>query len=255
MNPVTIHDRTTPTATALPRTAPRRLQGLMLPSTPVVGGYTSDGQPAGPVFHWSDTRFPRDFESGLDHHEGLEIVSFILNGSTSHYDGVSGQWVDLHAGDAEIIRSGSGIAHSELAAAGARVLSIWFDPGYDAALRRRPSYADYPAALFTARPIGDALVTDLIGGAGPIQARIEGLCFRRITVSAGSSAELDIVSACFTLAYLTGGAATVNGAHAARGDALSLSGANSMTVRATAPIDLFVVSVPVHPSRGPVRQR
>jgi hypothetical protein len=114
------------------------------------------------VFHWSDTRFPRDFESGLDHHEGLEIVSFILNGSTSHYDGVSGQWVDLHAGDAEIIRSGSGIAHSELAAAGARVLSIWFDPGYDAALRRRPSYADYPAALFTARPIGDALVTDLI---------------------------------------------------------------------------------------------
>ena len=66
-------------------------------------------------------------------------------------------------------------------------------------------------------------------------------------MSAGSSAELDIVSACFTLAYLTGGAATVNGAHAARGDALFLSGANSMTVRATAPIDLFVVSVPVHP--------
>ena len=207
------------------------------------------------MFYWSDTRFPHDFESGLHHHEGLEIVSFILDGSTSHYDGVTGQWVDLHAGDAEIIRSGSGIAHSELAAAGARVLSIWFDSGYDAALRRRPSYTDYPAASFTARPIGDALVTDLIGGVGPIQARTEGLCFRRITVSAGSSAELDIVSACFTLAYLTGGAATVNGARAARGDALSLSGANSMTVRATAPIDLFVVSIPVHPSRGPVRQR
>jgi quercetin 2,3-dioxygenase len=227
----------------------------MLPSTPVVGGFTSDRQPAGPVFYWSDTRFSHDFESGLHHHEGLEIVSFILNGSTSHYDGVSGQWVDLDAGDAEIIRSGSGIAHSELAAAGAPVLSIWFDPGYDAALRRRPSYADYPAASFTARPIGDALVTDLIGGAGPIQARTEGLCFRRITVSAGSSAELDIVPACFTLAYLTGGAATVNGAHAAHGDALSLSGANSMTVRATAPIDLLVVSVLIHPSRGPVRQR
>jgi Tn3 transposase DDE domain len=71
VNPVTIHDRTTPAATVLPRTVPRRLQGLMLPGTPVVGGYTSDGQPAGPVFYWSDTRFPHDFESGLHHHEGV----------------------------------------------------------------------------------------------------------------------------------------------------------------------------------------
>ena len=221
----------------------------MLPSTPVVGGYTSDGQPAGPVFYWSDTRFPHDFESGLHHHEGLEIVSFILDGGTSHYDGVTGQWVDLHAGDAEIIRSGSGIAHSELAAAGARVLSIWFDSGYDAALRRRPSYTDYPAASFTARPVGDALVTDLIGGDGPIQARTEGLSFRRITARAGSSTELDLGPGRFVLAYLTRGTATINGVRAADGDALSLNGASWMRVRATIPIDLFEVSVPVNPSR------
>ena len=130
-------------------------------------------------------------------------MSFILNGSTSHYDGVSGQWVDLHAGDAEIIRSGSGIAHSELAAAGARVLSIWFDPGYDAALRRRPSYADYPGRVIHRSPDRRCARHRPHRGAGRIQARIEGLCFRRITMSAGSSAELDIVSACFTLAYLT----------------------------------------------------
>jgi len=254
VNPVTIHDRTTPAATVLPRTAPRRLQGLMLPGTPVVGGYTSDGQPAGPVFYWSDTRFPHDFESGLHHHEGLEIVSFILNGSASHYDGVTGQWVDLHAGDAEIIRSGSGIGHSELAAAGARVLSIWFDPGYDAAIRRRPSHTHHPAASFTARPAGDALVTDLIGGAGPIRARTAGLSFRRITARAGSSTDLDLGSGRFTLAYLTGGAATINGAHAADGDALSLNGARWMTVRVTVPIDLFEVSVLVNSPHRPVWQ-
>ena len=76
-----------------------------------------------------------------------------------------------------------------------------------------------------------------------------------MAVSAGSSAELDIGPGRFVLAYLTRGTATINGVRAADGDALSLNGASWMTVRATIPIDLFEVSVPVNPSHRPVWQR
>ena len=50
------------------------------------------------------------------------------------------------------------------------------------------------------------------------------------------------------------GQAAVNGAHAARDDAISLHGASTITADAAAPADLFIVSVPARPSYQPYRR-
>jgi quercetin 2,3-dioxygenase len=245
---------TTSTATILPRRERSEPGTGERFSIPVAGGYTSDGEPAGALFLWAASRINSVYEFGLHRHEGLEILTVVLEGTMSHYDTASGRWMDLHAGDAQLMEAGSGVSHEERAASGTRAFQIQFDPGYDAALRQRPSYTDYSAASFTVHPVGDAQVTELIGDGGPIGARAEGLSVRRVTVPSGSHAELGVGPGRFTLAYMIDGEATVNGAHAASDDAIAFGGASTITADATAPTDLFVVSVPANPSYQPQRR-
>lgn len=245
---------TASTATILPRREPPG-PAPGVSSLPVLGGYASDGEPAGALYFWAHSRFPGDFEVGLHRHERLEILTLVLEGIMSHFDTATRRWIDLHPGDAQLIRSGPGISRNERFITGMRGFQIQFDPGYDVAMQQQPSYTNYPASSFSAYLAGDALVTDLIGGDGPIDARTEGLSVRRAAVPAGSGAELQLGAGRFTLAHLIEGAAVVNGARAEVGDATSLGGASSMWIEATAPADLLVVSVPAHPSYEPQRRR
>lgn len=227
----------------------------MQANKPVVGGRTAAGGLTAGLFYWSHSRFLGDFEFGLHHHEGFEIATFILEGENSHYDTATRQWVTLRAGDVQIIRSGSGISHNERVAKGSRAFQIWFDPGHHAALALDPSYADSPAARFTARPVDGGSVTDLIGGDGPVEARTEGLVVRRIALDASATAGVDIGADRFTLGYVINGAATVNGSTLSTDDALVLDGTPTVEITATTATDVFVVSVPSRPSYQPVRQR
>jgi redox-sensitive bicupin YhaK (pirin superfamily) len=234
---------------------PPPLGGVMQANKPVVGGRTSTGELSAGLFYWSHSRFLGDFEFGLHHHEGFEIATFILEGENSHYDTATREWVTLHAGDVQIIRSGSGISHNERVAKGSRAFQIWFDPGYHAALALEPSYTDYPAARFTSRTVAGGTVTDLIGGDGPVEARTEGLVVRRIAVDAGASARVDVGVDRFTLGYVINGAATVNDSTVGTDDAFTLNANTTLEITAAGATDVFVVSVPSRPSYQPVRQR
>ncbi len=248
---------TTATATVLPRRQPPgppgEAEGQAVSTLPVLGGYAADGQPTGALFLWAHSRYRGEFEFGLHRHEGLEILTIVLDGTMSHYDTAVGRWADLKAGDAQMMRSGSGISHIERAADGTRGFQIQFDPGYEAALRREPSYTDYPAASFTAQSAGDAIVTEIIGHGGPVQARTEGLSVSRVAVPAGGRAELNVGPGRLTLAYLIDGAATINGASASSDDTISLNGAESLTADAATSTDVLIVSVPASPSYRPRR--
>jgi len=246
---------TTSTAILLPR----REQALPAPGVEgrsnrlVTSGYAADGEAAAALFFWSHTRFFSDFAFGLHPHEGFEIVSVILEGRTGHYDTVTDRWYDLNAGDAQIIRSGAGLRHRERAYAGARVFQIWIDPGFATALHRKPSYTDHPAASLPVYQTGDALVTDLIGGEGPMESFTEGLIMRRAVVPAGAHADLGVGSDRFSLAYLIDGVASLNGAPTQSDDAISFNGATSLAIDAKDRADVFIVSLPAHPSYQLVR--
>ncbi len=245
---------TTPTATILPRRERSEPEAGERFSIPVVGGYASDGEPAGTLFLWAHSLISNGYEFGMHRHEGLEILTVVLEGTMSHYDTASDRWVDLHAGDTQLMQAASGVSHDERAASGTRAFQIQFDPGYEAALRQAPSYTDYPAAAFTERPAGRALVTELIGDGSPMRARTEGLSVRRVRVPSGARAELGLGPGRVTVAYMIDGQADVNGAHATRDDAISLRGASTITADATAPTDLLIVSVPAQPSYQPYRR-
>lgn len=105
-------------------------------------------RPYGNLFYWAYAWAKTDSMIGEHPHKGFEIMSFVLKGHIEHFDSQLRGWKELHEGDVQIIRAGSGITHTEKMFKGAEIFQIWFDPGLERTLSKPATYNDYTAATF-----------------------------------------------------------------------------------------------------------
>lgn len=107
-------------------------------------------------------------------HRGLEIYTWVLEGTLRHEDSTGGQG-DLRAGDLQRMFSGDWIEHQELnlTAEPVRVIQIWFaaDPKHRGLA---PHYQQLNRAQLPARRVGEATVVSLIGGESPMEQHAYG---------------------------------------------------------------------------------
>ena len=101
-------------------------------------------KPYSNIFYWAHawTTYQKS-TIGLHPHKGFEICSFVLKGKINHYDTNQKKWISLSEGDVQIIRSGSGISHSEELLENSEIFQIWFDPDVSKSIHKYPSYNDY----------------------------------------------------------------------------------------------------------------
>ncbi len=96
----------------------------------------------GPLLRVSDDRLEPGQGYGAHEHSAVDVVAVVLAGSLRH------RWGDgalLSAGDAAVLRAGTGLVHDEIAGDdGARVLQCYLRPA-DAAMQ--PRYEVHRAAI------------------------------------------------------------------------------------------------------------
>lgn len=134
---------------------------------------------------------------GEHHHEGLEIVTWVVSGTLVH-TGADGEQVRLGAGQCAVLTAGAGTTHSEHAADddAARFVQVWLRPDDAAA---PPSYR---TAATTAAP-GDGLVA--VAGAGTaLPLDVAGARLAVVRTTAGETVTLP--AAARVHAYLVSGA-------------------------------------------------
>ena len=230
--------------------------GVLVANKPVVGGRLADGRASSALFYWSHSYFTEDFEFGLHNHQGFEIITVILEGANSHYDTASRRWADLLAGDVQIIQSGSGVSHNERVAKGARAFQMWFDPDFHSALKRPASYVDHSSAQFTWTHREGCTQVDIVGGSGPVRASTPGLTMQRIRVSSSCQATVPLSTGHLAFCYLIDGSAHLNGIQAQRDDLVSTTQATDLNIVAGPRFaDVFIITLPEHPSYTPVTGR
>ena len=101
-------------------------------------------RPYSNIFYWAHAWTTNEKSTiGLHPHKGFEICSFVLKGKINHYDTSQKKWISLSEGDVQIIRSGSGISHSEELLENSEIFQIWFDPDVSKSIHKYPSYNDY----------------------------------------------------------------------------------------------------------------
>ncbi len=106
-------------------------------------------------------------------HRGLEIYTWVLEGTLHHEDTTGGNG-DIRAGELQRMFSGDWIEHQELnqTSEPARVIQIWFaaDPRYRGL---EPHYQQVAQAGLPVRGTDDARVYTLIGPGSPVDSHVD----------------------------------------------------------------------------------
>ena len=123
--------------------------GEIIENKPI--GFPQEGgkiKPYSNIFYWAHAKAEKESTIGLHPHKGFEIISFVLSGSIKHYDTLLNKWIKLKEGDVQVIKSGSGISHSEALNDNSSIFQIWFDPDLNKSLNKPAQYQDYTKDSF-----------------------------------------------------------------------------------------------------------
>lgn len=172
---------------------------------PREGGVT---KPYSSLFYWANAIAKVDSTIGLHPHEGFEIMSFVLNGTIRHYDTQLQSWKELKTGDAQIIRAGSGISHSEHMGLDSRMFQIWLDPNLNKTMQQAASYDDYAAKDIPTSANGDLKIFHYAGEKGIMQLDTERVSIEKWNLN--GKQQLKVLNAIYSI-YVLDGEMSING--------------------------------------------
>ena len=193
------------------------------------------------LFYWANAWAEKDSTIGLHPHKGFEIMSFVIKGDIEHYDTKLRTWKPLKAGDVQIIRSGSGISHSEKMHKGAQIFQIWFDPNLSETFGVPATYNDYTSEDFPVSIENDIKKTIFKGENAPIEMHTKGVEIWQAAIPEGDftlSLPKDKIHACFVIE----GALTVENQEVKTNDFFKLSETDTLTASASIESKLFIIS-------------
>ncbi len=218
--------------------------GAILEKKPI--GFPQDGgtlRPYSNLFYWAHAWSDEGSTIGEHPHQGFEIMSFVLTGKIEHYDSKLNGWKTLHAGDAQIIRSGNGITHAERLHAGSSIFQIWVDPDLSQTLSVPASYDDYPAHGFPVLDEGEYDLTVFTENRIPMDMVTEDLAIFKLTGKTGEFTlllELDMIYSVFVLK----GSPGVGGQSVTEGDFFIVSGEEKLDLASALGAELFMIKSP-----------
>ena len=139
---------------------------------PNEGGIT---KPISNLFYWAHAWSDTGGLIDKHPHQGFEIMSYVIDGTISHYDNQMNACKNLSKGDAQLIKSGNGITHAEKLLPGAHIFQIWFDPNLNESLKKPASYADFSSNLFEIISSDKMTRKVIIGNGSPMNLDSEGI--------------------------------------------------------------------------------
>jgi quercetin 2,3-dioxygenase len=220
--------------------------GAILENKPV----SAEGGPTRPfsnLFYWAHAWSSEGSTIGEHPHKAFEIISFVIRGEIQHYDSKYREWKTLKAGDAQIIRAGSGISHSERLSAGAHMFQVWFDPNLSTALSRPASYDDYPSSLFPLHQRDGYTVKVYREQQGPMEMESEGVEIREYRMDSGQHT-LELSAGKICAAYLIEGSAIAGAQVIEADDFLIAEHEKELKIVTEASATLFMIQVSERPS-------
>ena len=163
-------------------------------------------------------------------------MSFVLSGSIDHYDTKINKWLTLKKGDVQLIKSGSGIYHSEKLHKHSSIFQIWFDPNISKSITNPPQYQDFKSNNFKF----DGIRKYYVGNNSPIKLDSENIQIFKLKIS-----KYTILSVPETLVYsiyCLNNSFKLNNMTIKKNDFIIICDEKNVTISVKTPIELFVIS-------------
>lgn len=206
------------------------------------GDYHDPQQPGfGPLLVINEDRVAPGQGFGTHGHRDMEIISYVLEGALEHKDSL-GTGSVLHYGDVQRMSAGSGVRHSEFNGSQrepVHFLQIWIQPNVRGIA---PSYEEKHFAP-ESKQGRLRLVASSDGREGSVLIHQDAAIFASI-LNGADSVEHTLTTARTAYVHVVRGQVTVNGAPLKGGDALKISGENSVRLERAEAAEVLVFDLP-----------
>jgi len=223
--------------------------GEILEKKPI--GFAQDGgklKPYSNLFYWADAWTPNSKSTiGLHPHQGFEICSFVIKGSIRHYDTKQNKWIELNAGDAQIIRSGNGISHAEEILDNSEMFQIWFDPDISKTISKPATYNDYKLTSFPIIKNKKNTVVTIKGENSPFIMDTEGIEIYETSFKDGSH-QSDLFTSKVYSFFIKKGIMIHDGDEFKQGTFIKIEKESKFDFKSKSGLELFEIRSPERPS-------
>lgn len=177
-------------------------------------------------------------------HAGIEVVSYLLEGSVEHRDSM-GSRDRLTAGDAQFIRAGRGMIHAEQPLSGRHGLQLWASLPPELKLVE-PTYTSLRAADIPHADDAGARLTVIAGGVSGVRGPMAlsgGAVFARLQLQADAVTELEVDASAELALYVLQGQVEAGGVPLSTGGLGVLSDGTRVQVaaRGTGTVELILI--------------
>ena len=218
--------------------------GTILENKPI--GFPQDGgtqKPYSSLFYWANAWSDNGGLIGEHPHKMFEIMSFVIEGEIQHYDNKFDRWLPLQKGDAQIIRSGSGITHAEKLMKGGRMFQVWFDPNIRETMNHDPTYDDYKSEDMKYYEENGISFKNYIGNGGPVEMYSERVEINELTIPTGTQV-FQLKSDKIYSYYLIKGKIEVDGNNINENDFIIVENESTLNLTITGDSIIFAIAVP-----------
>lgn len=220
--------------------------GQILESHPIA--FPRDGGEAvGPLFYWASATTDESAHIDIHPHQGVEIISVVLEGSLIHYDTHSKVKTHLEKGDIQYTYAGSGMYHSETVSSNGKLFQIWFDPDYKNNLVDNPEYKHIHNKNLTYKQEDGYLHKYVIGDKGQQILRTKGVsidCYKST-----NDFTLNFKKEQSYFVYILSGSVKVNNNILNDDECFIVSQSDKYEFNLKSEeIELFIISVPTNPT-------
>ena len=223
--------------------------GEILEKKPI--GFAQDGgklKPYSNLFYWADAMTPNSKSTiGLHPHQGFEICSFVIKGSIRHYDTKQNKWIELNAGDAQIIRSGNGISHAEEILDNSEMFQIWFDPDISKTISKPATYNDYKSTSFPIIKNKKNTVVTIKGENSPFIMDTEGIEIYETSFKDGSH-QSDLFTSKVYSFFIKKGIMIHDGDEYEQGTFIKIEKESKFDFKSKSGLEVFEIRSPERPS-------
>ncbi len=222
--------------------------GEILEKRPVVMSNSGKSfTPYSNLFYWAHAWSDSGSTIGEHPHQGFEILSFVLKGGIEHYDSAHEGWKQLEAGDMQVIKSGSGISHSERLLPGASMFQIWFDPNLQTAIQKAATYSDHRSSEFKSKTIGGVTEVVYVGEGSPVKLDSQGVEIKKLLAAPGSH-DINIDESSTASIFVVSGSFSSGENTFKAGDFIRFESAGNWKFINDKEVEIFMIQTPSTPA-------
>ena len=203
-------------------------------------------KPYSNLFYWAHASAKINSTIGLHPHRGFEIVSYVLKGTIRHYDTKTDKWWDLNQGDLQVIKSGSGLSHSEELKKNSVIFQIWFDPNMTKSLYQEPDYKDYKSDCFPTNNKQNLSLKTIVGKNSPVNLDSEGIEMEEISILENTEWSVDL-NKIYSI-YILDGKGMLNNKQIGVDDFITVNELEKLSFKVKEPLKIFAITSPKNPS-------